>query len=213
MAEQRLTDQGITLADILKWSRAYYKSKGGDNKAYRCKLDIHSARLTQRKNYEYNAETKQWEQTGRDALFVFLVKSKPISYQKIDEVDTHWYPCYFLIHDINKKMRSTVRWRTGSLKKPIFAQKGSSKDQRVKIANKNVKNQVQMQFFFESEYLLQQKKLLWGRSWANRPPKIANPKNRIFFDKHAYGCVTQILMKLFNNERFIALINKTYPIK
>jgi hypothetical protein len=72
--QNRLTKySGLTIADVIKVSWKYYRSKDGDNKDRRMKLDIKSAKVVQRKNYEYNHSTGQFEQTGRDISITFLI--------------------------------------------------------------------------------------------------------------------------------------------
>ena len=212
--ENKLTSGGISIIDVLKWSRAYYKSKGGDDKSRRAKLDVVNCKLIKRNNFDYNSSTKKWEQKeGSDILFVFIVKSNPVSYPDTSGIKNHLYPVYFLIHDFNAGLKSTFKWRTGSLYKPIFAKAGLSKEQRQKITNKTIKVGIQMQFITELMYVLYQRGLLWGRNWCSRPAKIKNPHSKIFFDKHAYSLVVNYLVKLFRNDKFKALINKTYKLK
>lgn len=207
---QRLTEEGITIADVIKWSYQYYKSAAGDNKDQRMKIDVKHARFVAKNNYDYNHSTQQWEQVGRDIMFEFLVMSQPTSYKRIDTLNKHYYPVTLLIHNFDKGLRSTFRWRTGSLKKPVFSKKGDNANQRKKIAHKNIKNQIQLNFFFYLEFILQQRGLLYGRSWANRPPRKTNPRGIIFFDKTALYIIKKILIPLFRNKDFKLLIGKIY---
>ena len=210
---QRLTDSGITLLDILKWSRAYYKSKDGDDKAKRAKLDCINAKIVQRNNFNYNPSTKKWEQQGIYILFVFMIKSSPKSYHDTSGIKNHIYPIYLQIHNFDKKLKSTFKLRDGGLKKPIFTKEGMSKEQRQKITAKNILNGTQLQFFFESQYLYYINNLLFGRCYANRKPSVKNPKNKLFLSKHSYAIITKFLIPLFQNDKFKALINKTYKLK
>jgi hypothetical protein len=187
---ERLTNKGLTIKDVIRLSWQYYKSNNGDNKAWRSKIDIVNAKITARNNYEYNRTDRVWEQTGRDIKITFLCKSDPKSYKKKDSISKHIYPITFLIHDISKGINSTFRWRTGSLKKPIFKNPSLS---ALQISEKNIKNGVQLQFVYELEYILKKNDLLYGICYANRPPIKTNPKNKIFFDKHAFFIVANFL--------------------
>jgi hypothetical protein len=191
----RLTnDPGkFTIRDIIKISKQYYKSATGDDKKARSKLDIKSAKITARKNYTYDPSEKRWIQTGRDVLLSFIVSSQPISYKKTDTINTHKYPVFFLIHDVEKGIDSTFKWREGGLKKPIFAKQGLSS---VQVANANIRNGTQLQFFFDSEFALKKHNLLYGRCWANRPPTKTNPKMIPFFGKHAWTICSSILIRM-----------------
>ena len=190
----RLTkSKGLTIADVIKLSWKYYKSPQGDNKDRRMKIDVKSARLTLRQNYEYNQSTKQWEQNGRDVKIEFIVQSDPKSYKKTDNIKIHRYPCTFLIHSIDMGINSTFKWRTSSLKSPIFKKPGMTAQQ---IAEKNIRSGIQMQFITELMFVLKKYNLLYGRNWANRPPVKTNPKMKIFFDKHAWFIVKKYLIRM-----------------
>jgi hypothetical protein len=190
----RLSSKDITIREMLILSYEYYSKK--DDKAWRSKLDIKSARLNKRNNFKYNQKTHGWEQTGRDAKLTFMVKSDPVSYTRKDKLHFHYYPVVFLLHDVSKGIDSPFKWRTGSLMKPKFSRKGMSKDQRERIQEHNIKNGIQMQFFFELEFILKQFGLLFGVNWATYPPRITNPSGFPFFDKHAYFIATKIILPL-----------------
>lgn len=190
----RLTkSSGFTIADVIKLSWKYYRSKDGDNKAKRAKIDVKSAKVVARKNYEFNNSTKEWEQTGRDVKIEFICRSDPKSYKKIDNIKVHKYPVTFIIHSIESGIYSTFKWRTGGLKKPIFSKPGMTSQ---KIAEKNIRNGTQLQFFYELEFVLKKYNLLYGRCWATRPPIKTNPHNRIFFDKHTFYIVSKYLVRM-----------------
>ena len=196
MADQsnRLTkSSGFTIADIIKISWQYYKSTDGDNKASRAKVDILSAKCTARKNYEYNQSTKEWSQTGRDVRIDFIIKSDPKSYKKTDNIKTHKYPCTFLLHDIDSGIYSTFKWRTGSNKKPIFKNPTMTSAQ---IAEKNIRNGIQMGFIFHQMWALKVHNLLFGPNYTSRPAIQTNPKNIPFFDKHSYYIAKNILIPM-----------------
>ena len=141
----RLTTKGLTIADVIKLSWRYYKSKDGDDKNKRAKLDIKSARVTRRNNYKYNPSTKSWEQVGRNIKLEFIVMSDPKSYKKTDTIKIHKYPVIFLIENIDKGIFSTFKWRTGSFKKPIIKNPSMTSQQ---IGERNIRNGIQMNFFF-----------------------------------------------------------------
>ena len=193
----RLTTSGLTLKDVYRISKQYYKSEKGDDKKARYKLDVKNARVTARQNYEYNRENKVWEQTGRDVRIDFLVQTEPISYKKTDNIKIHKYPVTFLIHNISKGINSTFKWRTGSLKKPIFPKPGFDSK---KVAELNIRNQVQLQFFYQSQFALKKHNLLFGRNWATRPPVKTNPKLIPFFDKHALFIFEKFLIRMLGED-------------
>ena len=200
MADQsnRLTkSSGYKLIDIIRISRQYYKSSKGDDKAKRSRMDVINARITNRNNYEYNASTKTWEQTGRNVRIDFLVKTDPISYKKTDNIKVHKYPVTFLIEDINLGIYSTFKWRTGGLKKPIFKNPSLSSKQ---IAERNIRNGCQMQFVYDLMWVLRKHNLLFGRSWVTRPPVKTNPKHIPFMDKHAWFITSKFLVRMLGKD-------------
>ena len=197
----RLKQSDITFRDVMKMSMKYYKSSKGDDKSERAKMDIISARITARKNLQYDRSSKIYVQSGRDIKIEFTIKTDPLSYKKRDTLKFHYYPVTFLIHDIEKGIDSSIRWRTGSLKKPLFSKKGDSKIKREKIEKQNIKNRVQLQFFFELEWVLKENNLLYGRNWAKWKPKVTNKSNKIFFDKHAFFLAKNIVFKLLTTRK------------
>jgi hypothetical protein len=193
----RLTQSsGYTINDVIKMSWKYYRSATGDNKDKRAKIDIKSARVIKRQNYEYNPSTKQFEQTGRDVKLEFMVTSDPKSYKKTDTIKNHKYPVTILIHDISKGIGSTFKWRTGGLKKPIFANPTMTSQQ---IGEKNIRNGCQMGFIYTQMWALKLHNLLYGRSYVNRPSKL-NPKNIPFLDKHAWFIFKNIIPRLIGTD-------------
>lgn len=200
----KLKKGDINLAEVYYISKKIWYPER-DDKEWRAGLDIVSSKLVARKNFEYNRSTKKWEPKGkRHIRFEFLVTSDPISYERTDTLKKHKYPCIFLFHDIEKGYESSFRWRTGSLKKPQFANKGASKDQRKRITENNIKNSIQMQFFFELEHILDYWGLLYGPNLTNHQfPLKTNPKFWPFFDKHAFYIMEKIFLPLFKNEKFL----------
>lgn len=202
MAKPRLKKGDVTIREIYQLSWLYYKD--WDNKYWRMGLDIKSIYIIKRDNYKYDRSTHTWIQTGRNAKILFKVVSMPVSYQKIDTRKKHSYPVTFLIRDISKGLDSPFRWRTGSLKKPVLAKKGKkyTKKERIEIANTNIKNGVQLDFFFNLEEVLYRYDLLYGVNWTNRklPIKSKNVDHIPYFDKTALYCVHKILFKMLGSK-------------
>lgn len=200
----KLKKNDIDIATVYYISKqVWYTEK--DDKAWRSGIDIKSARLVARKNFEYNRSTKKWEPKGkRHIKFEFVVSSEPVSYEKIDSIKIHRYPVVFLFYDIERGFNSPFRWRTGSLRKLQTAKKGSSKQERKRIAENNIKNGVQPQFVFEEMWTLNYWGLLYGPlTCMNKAPLKTNPHFWPAFDKHAYFIVEKILNPLFKNEKFL----------
>ena len=205
----KLKKGDISLLEMLQTSVYMYKKQEADDKRKRAKLDILNARVNVIKNFVYDSTTQTWKQDPqgiRHIKFVFIVKSDPISYKKTDKIYPHIYPVTFLIRDINMGLQSSFRWRTGSFKKPLFAKPGQDYK---KIQEQNIKNQVQLQFFFELMQISDMFGLLYGPNTTNRKlPKIANPTMIPYFDKHAYFCLTKILISiLYGKGKTILLSN------
>ena len=198
---KRLTEEGFTIKQIYRASYQYYKSKDGDDKDIRMRLDIVNAKVTARKKLDYDISSKKWEQTGRDIKIEFICNSKPISYKKTDTIAVHKFPVTFIIHNLEKGVDSTFKWRTGSLKKPKFTKVGMDKAQRTAIANYNIKNGIQLQFFFDLMWVLRKNNLLYGTNFAKWAPTKTNPKFKIFFDKHALFIFKRILFKLLTSNK------------
>ncbi len=197
----RLTNSGITLGEVIKSSFRFYRSPYGDDKIMRAKVDILNAKITVRNNLEWDQHTKKWNQTGRDVKFTFMVKSDPISYKRTDSIKNHIYPVTFIIHDWSKGLNSTFKYRSGSLKKPIFKKPGMTSEQ---VANKNILAGIDLWFFFHLEWVLWEKGLLWGRNWATYAPKVTNPKKFIYLDKHGWFCL-KILMRIMTGKQSAAI--------
>jgi len=201
MIRPKLKKGDIDLATVYQISKdVWYKEK--DDKKTRMVLDIQGAKLVDRRYFEYDRHTRQWKATGkRHIKFVFEVRSEPISYEKIDNIKRHKYPVYFIFYDIEKGWESPFRWRTGSFKRLAIPKKGSSKETRVKIAEKNIKNGVQPQFVFELMWVLNFWGLLYGPlTCLKKAPLKSNPKMWPFFDKHALACVEKAIKHIFTPE-------------
>lgn len=205
--KNRLTSQGMTIKELLQLSlKDYYKKE--DDKKWRAKLDIVSGKIVKRKNYKLNVETKQWEQTGRDVKIEFIIKSDPISYKKTDHLAFHYYPVTFLIHSIELGFESPFKFRTGSLKKPKFSKKGSTKEERERVNLYNLRNGIQLDFFFHNEWVLRKFNLLYGVNWAAWPPNKTNPRMIPYFDKHSFFIVKNIFPHLFKNKGVMDRVTK-----
>lgn len=203
--KNRLVSKGITIKELLVMSyQDYYKKN--DNKDKRMRLDIVNAKLTMRKNYEYNRSEQKWEQTGRNAKLVFMVKTRPISYKKKDPLKFHIYPVTFLILDIDKGINSPFKFRTGSLFKPKIPKPGDDKKRREKYLLYNLKNGIQLDFFFCDEWVLSKFGLLYGRNWAAWSPRQTNHRLTPYFDKHSLYIVKKILVRLLGNKKNRSLL-------
>lgn len=209
MPKPKLKVGDISIAEIVALSRHAFQKKLIDNKAYRSRIDVVNAKITARRNMKYDFSKKQWVQTGREVRFDFLIKSDPKTYKKTDTVDIHKYPVTFLIRNLDKGLQSAFRWRTGSFKKPRMPKKGISKSQRQSIVNQNIRNGVQMEFFFDLEWVLDKWGLLFGPNYAKWQPRKTNPDLYPFFDKHAWYCVTKILLPLLRAKKGF-IINKLF---
>lgn len=200
MPRPRLKKGDISFQEIYELSRLYYKTQ--DDKKQRMKLDVISATIKARKNYTYNRSTRQWEQTGREILFTFLVRTSPVSYKKTDSIKIHKYPIYFLFRDISMGMNSAFRWREGNMySRPSFARKGMTAKQRQTIADLNIRKGIQMNFFFNVMQLADFYGLLYGPNYTNKHfPTKANPELWIYFGKHALACINKILIPILTRE-------------
>jgi hypothetical protein len=204
----RLNKNGIPLDELYEMSLYYYKTF--ENKKERMRMDVISGTMQSRKNYKYDKSIRDWVQTGRDVLFIFLVRTNPVSYKKQDSIKIHKYPVYFLIHDISLGLSSPFKFRTGSMKKPLFVPKGALPKVRQRIIDTNIRNMVQLQFFYELEWILQWNSILYGRSWANRPPMKANPQLLPFFDKHSLRVYEKLLRPILSREENRAKLLKLH---
>lgn len=194
----KLKKGDISIQELYLLSKSVYKNKEIDNKQERMKLDIISAKVSKINNFNYDASTRTWKQSNkRHVKFEFIVKSKPVSYTKTDTINIHKYPVTILLYDFDLGMNSPFRFRSGSLKKPIFAPKGASSEKRLKITNTNIKNGVDLGFFFNLEWILKSYDLLYGVNYATRAPKVMNKELVPYFDKHTLFIVEKILPHFF----------------
>jgi hypothetical protein len=189
----------VSLATMLKWSRSYYQKF--DDKKLRANKDILSARLSIVNNLTYDPSTRNWKKTGRNVKIITMVRTQPKSYKSISTIKQHKYPVTFLLQDVKQELNTNFRWRTGSNYKPILPPKGRklTKAQYVAFADANIRKMIQLQFFFELEWVLRSYNLLFGPCWANRPPRVTNPKQWPFFDKHAFFVLQKVITPLLKN--------------
>jgi len=208
MARPKLKVGDITIEEVLILSEHLYKKGTIDNKKDRAKIDVTDAKITAKKNL-IKKEGK-WIQSGREIKFEFIVRTDPKSYKKTDTVKIHRFPVTFVLREYHKGFQSAFKWRTGSLKKPLFPTKKISeaktvnaknriRKENLEIQNQNIRNGIQLQFFFNLEFILEKWGLLYGINWAEWSPNITNPDYIPFFDKHSYFCVTEILPKILND--------------
>lgn len=197
-----------SLLSVYQQSLKYYKTKKVDDKKRRAKLDIISAKITLKNNFQYDRSTKSWKQTGKTAKLIVMVSSKPISYKKNDSINIHKFPVTIVFENLEMGIMSPFKWRTGSEKG--WVKKLPTLNSK-EIANVNIRNQSQGQFLFELEWVLRSKNLLYGKCRANRPPAKTNPKGLVFMDKHLLFVTEKILINLLNNKK---LINRVLnPVK
>jgi hypothetical protein len=196
----RLTKGNISLAELIQISYDAYHLI--DNKELRSSLDIKNARLIRRHNYNYNKTKNQWEQTGRDIRLIFLVHSRPISYKTNSKLKDRYYPIIFLIHDISKGIYSPIKIREGSNYKPKFSKPGMTKKQREQIEEENIKKGIQLQAFFDSQWVYKKYGILFGPCYADRAPIKRNPKLIPFLSKHSWFICKNILLPLLGKSGF-----------
>lgn len=200
MASQRMKKGDIPLQYVINTSLISYRKQ--DNKKKRAKQDITKGKIVATNNYKYNPKTRKWEQVGREVKIGFLVMSQPESYKRQDTIKTHIYPVTFLLRDVKMGLLSPFRWRTGSFKKVLFTKPGMSEADRLRIANRNITNMRQLDFFFSLEALLNKLGLLWGPDTTNKKmPTQANPLMLPYFDKTAWVCVEKVMIPMLKDPK------------
>ena len=172
MAERlRKTKGDLSIIDLLIYSGTYYVEV--DNKKWRAEVDVVSAKIIARNNLTYNPSTHQWEQSGREVKFEFLIRTAPTSYKKNDSLKYHTYPVIFLLRDFDKGIASPFRSRVGGLKRwknikqKISEGKTPEEKDRIRKENKkiqeqNIKNQLSGDFIFRQMWVWRQYGLLFG---------------------------------------------------
>ena len=201
----RLKKGDISLREVYQISRDVYYKKV-DSKSKR-KIDITSAKLRLRRNLSFDSKTKTWVQTGREVRFDFLVQSDPVSYRRPAwDTKKHLYPVTFLIRDFESGLESAFRFRTGSFKKPIIPRRGSSPKAHKKAYELNLKNKIQLDFFFNDMAVLSAFGLLFGPNYARGlPKKSANKAHIPYFGKHSLFCFEKIIVPLMTTQKQLVL--------
>ena len=201
----RLKKSDISLKEVYQISKQLYY-KRIDSKSKR-RIDITSARLKLRRNLSFDTKTKTWVQTGREVRLDFLVESNPISYKRASwDTQKHLYPVTFLINDFEQGLDSSFRFRTGSFKKPIIPEKGASPEQRKKAYQLNLRNRVQLDFFFNNMAVLSAYALLFGPNYTKGLPKKSPNKIHVpYFGKHSLYCLEKIIVPLMTTQKQLVL--------
>ncbi len=207
----RLKKSDLSIKGIMSASRIYYKKK--DNKPWRAKLDVKSAKITVRRNLTYNPSAHEWEQgKSREVKFVFLVKSDPISYKKTDTLKYHYYPVFFLLRDFDAGLDSAFRSRVGGFKrwkkstKKISDGKSESEKKKIRkdnlrVLEQNIKEGLQGDFIFRQMWVWRLYDLLFGPlTCENRPPEITNKELYPYFSKHEYWIIQHVLIPILNTK-------------
>lgn len=200
----------LRLDELLKLSLLWYRTE--DDKRERERMDV------VRYNIEYikpvlKREGK-WAITDGNAVRIrAIVRTIPISYDNpVNPPKTHIYPVTFILEDLDLGFKSPVKLREGAIAKPEIPRKasrdskgnikrkGSKKSARERMARNNVKRGIQLQAFFETQYALAKVNALYGALYANRPPKVTNPKGIPFMGKHAWKVMREIVEPFIKNE-------------
>jgi hypothetical protein len=204
----KLRKGDISLLEFYKLSKSLYGNKV-DNKEKRVKLDITSAKVNIIKNFTYDKSQGIWKSTNkRSVKFEFIVSSKPVSYKRTDKIAIHKYPVTIVMFDIEQGMSSAFRYRSGSLKKPIFAPKGCGTEKAKKIGEQNIRNGVDMFFVFSLEAVLSAYNLLHGPNYTNKMPNKVNKNYEVYFEKHSLYIIEHVLMKIFSNPMSLSKLKK-----
>lgn len=191
-------NNNFSLALVLFNSIKYYRTNKVDDKSKRSLKDILSAKIINKNNFEYDRSTKTWKQTSQSSKLVIEVRSNPKSYPTTDTINIHKYPITFEFKDIKLRANTPFKWREGGLKKPIFKIPGGNSTD---VANINIRNGTQLQFFYEMEWVAKINGLLWGICRAKGFPKKTNPKGFIYFGKHALYCVEKIIIPFLESDK------------
>lgn len=210
----------ITLKELVQVSKAYWDRGIVDDKRAR-QIDILSAKVTARVNLEFDPKDKKYHQVGRSVKLQFVVSSDPISYKKKDNIRIHRFPVTFLFYDWDKGFDSPVRWRCGSTIKPQFSkpipdnatdsQKEAVRAENLKKEEANIRNGLDMYFFYNLMYVLNEYQLLYGVNYASRSPKIRNAFEVPAFCKHAWFVVNKILIYMLSDRGREYISKKVFP--
>lgn len=192
-------NNSLNLASVFQMSYKYYKSNLVDDKQRRAKLDVISGKIIVRNNMVYDRSLRKWVQKGRYVKIVTDIKTNPKSYVSNSNISIHKYPITFEIYKLEMGAFSPFRWREGG-EKPVMFKRNENQDSQ-KIADQNIKNGTQMQFFFDMEWVAKINNLLWGRCRAKWFPRKTNPRGLIYFGKHAFWVVENLIMPLVNSNK------------
>jgi hypothetical protein len=204
----KLKKGDISLLELYRLSKSLYGNKV-DDKEKRVRLDVKSAKVNIIKNFTYDKSQGIWKSTNkRSVKFEFIVSSKPISYKKIDTINTHKFPVTFVLWDIEQGMNSAFRYRSGSLKRPIMTPPGCGPEKRKAILNQNIRNGVDLGFFFNLEAILSAYNLLHGPNYTNKMPNKINPTYEVYFEKHSLFLIEHVLIKIFTNPMSLSKLKK-----
>lgn len=208
----KLKKGDITLLEFYILSKKMYSSKKADknmSKKKRAKLDIDNGRVTLVKNFTYDKNEGMWKTTNKRSVKIeILVRSTPVSYVRHDTIPVHKFIVTFLLYDIELGLNSPFKYRSGSLRKPKFPPKGCSSEKRLQIENANIRNGIDMWFFFHLERLLSAYHLLFGPCRANKFPDKANPEMNAYFEKHGLFAYEKVLIPIFQNPEALSKIKK-----
>lgn len=189
-------DNKFSIGNIFNLSYKLYTSGKVDDKKNRAKLDVISGKIVTKNNFIYDRSKKQWLQSGQSSKLLFEIKTDPVSYVKNDTIKIHKYPITFEFKNLSLGLLSPFKWREGDQKSVVLKKPGAS---TTDIANINIKNKTQLQFFFDMEWIAKINNLLWGRCRAKWFPRITNPKGYIYFGKHAYYLMRKVVIPLLNS--------------
>jgi hypothetical protein len=86
------------------------------------------------------------------------------------------------------------RGRVGAEKKFDFSKKGRPRvvNGRVKEGT-NYERGINADFFLRCEWVWKEQEILFGRCYANGPPRVTNPLNIVFAPKHMLNVIEQLM--------------------
>ena len=189
-------DKKFSIGNIFTLSYKLYNNGLVDDKKKRATLDVISGKVVTKNNFTYDRSKKIWVQSGKSSKLLFEIKTDPVSYVKNDTIKIHKYPITFEFNNISQGLASGFKWREGDQKGIVFGKPGLSSTE---VANINIKNKSQLQFFFDMDWVAKMTNLLWGRCRAKWFPRITNPRGYIYFGKHAYYLMKKVVIPLLNS--------------
>jgi hypothetical protein len=159
------------------------------------KISVYDAKDLGQDRTKFIIQTSSYPQyapyyTGKD------VRGRPITKQRTYK---HQY-------DITIQMDSLsidddrIKLRTGADAKWDFSEKGKGHWEgkgrnRKFIEGSNIKRGLNGDFFFRLSWVYSENGILFGRNYANGPPKITNPKGIVFLDKHMIRALQVLIDK------------------